>query len=166
MNVWLMVTLVFIIDILLRSMLQFGAWTPDLILLALAYITLTHPLGLAYTMSFLFGLAWDGAFYDTMGLHALLFTLAAMMIARLKNILWAQYAISRFAIGFLACGFVRFGEVMYWLSNMDHQVPFEIARNYVLLGALVTGTAFYFVVWKPKPLRIPQRTPQVIFSER
>ncbi len=163
---WLLLALVLYIDIAVRIFFGLGPWSPDLLVLAIACIALYFPLGQAYTMAFLYGMAWDAAYLDALGLHSLLFVVAVMITSRMRQILWARYAVSRLVIGFVLSACVRFGEVMYWLSNRDFEVLVSTAQTYVLYGAIVTGVCFFFLKWEPRPVQVPAKSPQVLFGER
>lgn len=165
MTPWIMLTFIMLLDLSLRVLLGLGNWSPDLLLLGIIYMSINFPLGQAYTMAFVFGLLWDAAYLDNMGLHSLLFILAVMGSNKMRQFIWAQYAVSRFVLGFVLSGTVRFGEVIYWLSNIDHRVLYDAAQNYVLSGALVTGLCFFIVSWEPLPVQVPRKTP-VMYGER
>lgn len=162
---FLWITLAFVLDVSLRVMMAPGNWQPDIVLVALLYVSLRNPLGEAYVMSFLFGLAWDIAFMDPLGMHAFLFLLATMLTHRVGSVLWAQYAISRFAIGLVMCMLVRFGEVIFWLSNLRYEVPIGLPQAYILCGAITTGIVFALVPWRTSPIQLSKPSPQVLFGE-
>ncbi|MBD3267596.1 rod shape-determining protein MreD [bacterium] len=154
-------------DIAIRTFLDLGVWSPDLLLMAILYLGLTRPLGEAYLLAFFLGLAWDIIYLDITGLHGFLFVLATMMTGKLRRLFWAQYAISRLFIGFVVTCLVRFGEIMFWLSNLDTKVPVSMPERYILYGPIVTGICFlFFFPMRVKPLEISQRTPQTLFTER
>ena len=69
-------------------------------------------------------------------------------------------------IGSLACGLVRFGEVIFWLSNLDYDIPVALPERYVLAGVLATGLAFALTPWPRRPVRLPRRSPQILFADR
>jgi rod shape-determining protein MreD len=162
----LLVLAAFFFDAALRTFLTLGLWSPDLLLLAVLYLTLRRPLGEAYVLAFFAGLAWDLLLMDPLGMHAFLFVLAAMFTAKLKTLLWARYAIARFVIGFLVCSLVRFGEVIFWLSDHGYDDPVLIAQQYILYGALVTGACFAMAPWRTKPIQLSKPSPHILFSER
>ncbi len=166
MTRWLAVIGIFFIDLALRIFFGLGSSSPDLLLLSLIYITLNRPVGEAYCLAFAAGFCWDAVFLDQMGLHAFLYVFAVMITARLCKILWAQYAVSRLVMGVLICGLVRFGEVIFWLSNLDNDVPIAMPERYVLSGAIITGVVFFLLPWYTKPINIPRRSPQTIFADR
>jgi rod shape-determining protein MreD len=154
-------------DILIRTFFNLENWSPDILLIAVLYIGLTRPMGEAYLLAFFAGLVWDIVYLDITGLHAFLFVLATMIIGKLRRVFWAQYAISRLFMGFVLSCLVRFGEVMFWLSNLDTKVPVEMAKEYILFGPIVTGFVFlFFFPTRVKPLEISQRTPKTLFTER
>lgn len=163
---WVIVGVVFFFDLLARIFLGLGYYSPDLLLLALIYVALLRPVGEAYCLAFAAGFCWDAVFLDHMGLHSFLFVLAVMLTARLRKLLWAQYAVSRLVMGILVCGLVRFGEVIFWLSNLDNETPISMSQRYVVSGALITGLFFFILPWYSKPIDIPRRNPQTIFAER
>jgi len=165
-SIWLAIVAVFLLDISLRIFLRLGVWSPDLLLLSLLYVAFIRPLGEAFCMAFLAGFCWDAVYLDHMGLHPFLFVLAVMVTARLCKFLWAQYAVSRLLMGFLACGLVRFGEVIYWLSNLDYNVPISLPERYIISGALISGVVFFLTPWYSKPIHLPRRNPQTVFAER
>lgn len=162
----IIIGLTFFADLAARAFFGLSGYNPDLLLLALIYITLIRPVGEAYCIAFVAGFCWDAAFLDHMGLHSFLFVLAAMVTARLRQLFWAQYAVSRLVIGVLVCGLVRFGEVIYWLSNLDNDVPISMPQRYVLSGAIVTGALFFLLPWYSKPIDLPRRSPLTVFAER
>ena len=146
----------FLLDLLARVVFNGGIWSPDILLLAIVYVTLTRPLGEAYCLAFAAGLAWDAVYLDVLGLHSFLYVLAGMSLIRLRKMLLAQYAVSRLLIGSLACGLVRFGELLL-ASNLDYD-PGRLERN-VLAGA-ATGLARW--PW-PLPARAAaRRSPQIL----
>jgi rod shape-determining protein MreD len=153
-------------DIFVRTFFDLGLWNPDLLLIAILYIGLTRPLGEAYAIAFGFGLIWDIIYVDITGLHAFLFVLACMIIGKLRRVFWAQYAISRLFMGLVLCCLVRFGEIMFWLSNLDTNVPVSMPKQYIIYGSIITGLCFFFFFpTRLKPLHISQRTPHTIFTE-
>lgn len=156
----------FFADLLIRQFLPLGVWSPDILLMAVLYVGLTHPLGEAYVLAFFMGLLWDTVYLDITGLHSFLFILATMIIAKLRRVFWAQYAISRLLMGFALSCLVRFGEVMFWLSNLDGRIPVAMSKHYILYGPIITGLCFFFFFpTRSKPLEISQRTPKTIFTE-
>ncbi|MBN2327498.1 MAG: rod shape-determining protein MreD [Candidatus Omnitrophica bacterium] len=163
---WIIVAAVLLLDISLRIFTGLGRFTPDLLLLALVYATLVRPLGEIYCLAFAAGVCWDVIFLDSLGLHSFLFILAVMFTSRLRQILWAHYAISRLVMGFSICGLVRFGEVIFWLSNLDKDVPVSMPEQYITSGAVISGLVFLFLPLYSKPIRIPRRSPQTVFAER
>lgn len=163
---WIVVVAVFLVDIATRIFFQLGWYSPDLLLLALVYVTLLRPVGEAYCIAFVAGFVWDAVFLDHAGLHSFLFVIAVMFTARLRQLLWAQYAVSRLVMGILVCVLVRFGEVIYWLSNLDNAVPISMPQHYILSGAITTGLFFFILPWYSKPIDIPRRSPQTLFAER
>ncbi len=142
MRFMLILVTAFFTDLLIRILFDPGRWSPDLLLLSVLYISLNRPLGEAYLYAFLAGVLWDGAFYEIQGTHALLFVLTTMIIARLRLLIWAQFSLSRLLLGILACIFVRFGEVIFWLSYLEYDIPVTLAYRYVLSGAVITGICF------------------------
>lgn len=156
----------FLLDLLVRVVFNGGIWSPDILLLAVVYVTLTRPAGEAYCLSFAAGLAWDAVYLDVLGLHSFLYVLAGMSLIRLRKMLLAQYAVSRLLIGSLACGLVRFGEVIFWLSNLDYDIPVSLPQRYVLAGVLATGLVFALTPWPRRPVRLPRRSPQILFADR
>lgn len=153
------------IDVGLRALVPMGNWHPDIMLASILYIALRRPLGEAFLLAFVFGLVWDITFLEPLGMHAFLFILAVMIASRLNAILWADYAISRFVIGFVLCGMVRFGEVIFWLSNLRYEVPFSLPQSYVLMGAVTTGIVFALIPWRTSPIQLSKPSPQVLFGE-
>lgn len=156
----------FLLDATIRTSFTLGVWSPDLLLLAALYLTLRRPLGEAYVLAFFAGLAWDILLMDPLGMHAFLFVLAAMFTAKLKTVLWARYAISRFLIGFAVCMMVRFGEVIFWLSDHGYDEPILIAQQYILHGAIVTAICFALTPWRTNPIQLSKPSPHTLFSER
>ena len=157
----------FVLDTLVRIFFQFGSWSPDLLLISILYVGLTRPLGEAYGIAFLFGLLWDVAYLDITGLHAFLFVVSTLIIGKLRRVFWAQYSISRLFMGFMLCSLVRFGEIMFWLSNQEGQVSIWVPKEYILNGAIVTALCFFFFFpMRVKPMHISQRTPRTIFAEK
>lgn len=148
MNAWVRLLGALLFDALFRILFDLGSWTPDLLLLAIIYITMTRPLGEAYFMAFLSGIVWDAMFLDIIGTHAFLFVMTALLVSRLRMLIWGQYAISRLFLGFLFSGIVRFGEVIFWLSILEYELPIEVPKNYILHGALVTGFVFLCIPWQ------------------
>ncbi len=163
---WILAVVVFFLDISLRIFFGLGPASPDILLLALLYITLKYPVGEAYCIAFLSGFSWDTVFMDNLGLHSFLFVIAAMITVRLCRLIWVQYAISRLVIGAAACGLVRFGEVIFWLSNLDQNAPIYMPERYIITGAIVTGVIFFLMPWRTTPINLPRRNPQTIFAER
>lgn len=166
MNTWIILFSAYLADLAVRILFDPGAWSPDILLLSIGYITLTSPLGEAYFMAFLAGMLWDGTFLDFMGMHSFLFVLATMLIARFRSLLWAQYAISRLFIGFILAGMVRFGETIFWLSNMGYEIPVHIPQGYVLKGAIITGICFMLCPWPSRPIRLSTKSPQTVFASK
>ncbi|MDX9752849.1 MAG: rod shape-determining protein MreD [bacterium] len=156
----------FFIDLLIRQFSPFGVWNPDILLIAVMYIGLTRPLGEAYVLAFCVGLLWDTVYLDIPGMHSFLFILATMIIGKMRRVFWAQYAVSRLLMGFSLSCLVRFGEVMFWLSNLDGKIPVVLSKHYILYGPLITGLCFFFFFpTRSKPLEISQRSPKTIFTE-
>ncbi|HXK94071.1 MAG TPA: rod shape-determining protein MreD [bacterium] len=156
----------FFLDLLARVAFNAGIWSPDLLLLAVVYVTLTRPLGEAYCWAFAAGLAWDAVYLDVLGLHSFLYGLAGMSLVRIRKMFLAQYALSRLLIGSLAGGLVRFGEVIFWLSNLDYEIPVSWPQRYVLAGLLATGLGFALTPWPRRPVRLPRRSPPILFADR
>lgn len=166
MKTWIIVAAVLLLDIAVRIFLGLGRFTPDLLLLSLIYAALLRPLGEIYCLAFAAGLCWDVIYLDPLGLHSFLFVMAVMFTARLRQILWAHYAVSRLVMGLVICGLVRFGEVIFWLSNLDKDVPVSMPEQYITSGAVISGLVFLFLPLYSKPIHIPRRSPQTIFAER
>ncbi|RJP32811.1 MAG: rod shape-determining protein MreD [Candidatus Omnitrophota bacterium] len=155
-------------DLIVRIVLNPGAWSPDLLLLSVLYITLNRPLGEAYLYAFLAGLCWDSVFFEIPGTHSLLFILAAMITAKLRLVIWAQFSISRLVIGVLAVVFVRFGEVIFWLSYLEYEIPLILPYKYILYGSIVTGICFmiYPMLFLPIQSILQKNTQPMIFLGR
>ncbi len=156
MNAWVRLILAFFIDISIRVFLMPGEWAPDLLLITIVYITMTRPVGEAYFMAFISGLIWDILFLDLLGMHAILYLIASMCAAKLRALIWGQYAISRLILGVLFSGAVRFLEVIFWLSAFDFGMPAAISQQYIAAGAVVTGIVFMLIPWVARTA--PQRT--------
>ncbi|MGI6458394.1 MAG: rod shape-determining protein MreD [bacterium] len=164
MNIWLKSVLIILLDITLRILLQEYVWVPDLMLIFLAYLTLSDQISQAYKIAFTLGLAWDGMFFDYMGLHSFLFITGVYFTSKLKAWIWAQYFISRLFLGLLLSGGMRFAEVLFWLSFDPVRVSLELIYYYIAGGALLTGLTFLFITWNPRPVKIANRV--VVFGER
>ncbi|MDP8246111.1 MAG: rod shape-determining protein MreD [Candidatus Hinthialibacter antarcticus] len=162
----LIVVLGFGLNYGLRALLSLDPWTPDILLMAVAYLALTRPRGEAYVMAFAAGLLWDLALLDHIGSHSLLYIAAVAAAVKMKSILWAQYAVSRLVMGYVLTVFVRFGEVIFWLSFLGNEIPFSYSEYYILWGPLVTGVLFAIVPWRATPIQLSGRTPQMLFSEK
>lgn len=160
MNAWVRLFTVLFIDIIIRIVFDLQHWSPDFLVIAVVYITMTSPVGEAYFMAFLSGLVWDLIFLDMFGMHAILFLSASMCAARLRTLIWGQYAVSRLFMGFIFSGGVRFFEVLFWLSSSDLRTPVEIAQQYIISGAIVTGVVFMLIPWNMR--RVQTRTEQGI----
>jgi len=166
MKYWAIVISAYLADIAIRVFIQPREWSPDLLLLAILYVTLSAPLGEAYFIALVSGLFWDGAFLDFYGMHSFLFVLAAMLTARLRPLLWVQYAVSRLLLGFLLSALVRFGETIFWLSNMEHPLPLAWPQRYILAGALASGICFMLFPWRSRPISLARKSPQTLFANR
>ncbi|MBI1390821.1 MAG: rod shape-determining protein MreD [bacterium] len=153
------------VDLSIRVFPQLGVYTPDVLLLGVIYLALRRPMGEAYLAAFLAGIAFDAVLWDHIGLHSLLYVLAAAGVLKLRTWLWAQYAISRWLIAYIIVMGVRFGEVIMWLSYLGYEVPLSFER-YVLWGPVVSGLLFAMVPWRQSPIRLGKRIPQVLFSEK
>lgn len=147
MNPWFRVMGAFGLDILIRILFDPGEWTPDLLLIAIVYAAMTRPPGEAYFIAFAMGLLWDALYVEIPATHAFLFVIAAMIAARLRALVWGQYAITRLLLGFGFSAVVRFGEVIFWLSILDYEVPLDMPRRYILGGAAATGLLFLAIPW-------------------
>lgn len=156
----------YFLDLSMRTLFVLGPWTPDILLLAVGYTALTRPRGEAYALAFIAGLAWDATLLDHIGLHSILYLFAVAFTVKLRSLLWAQYAVSRLVIGFLVCMSVRFGEVILWLSFLGYEVPLAASEQYIVWGPLVTGLLFAATPWRPAPIQLSSRTPQMLFTEK
>lgn len=160
MNAWVRLITAISIDLIIRIVIDPQHWSPDILIIAIVYLTMTCPVGEAYFMAFSSGLVWDLIFFDILGMHAVLFLLASVSAAQLRTIIWGQYAVSRLLLGFIFSGGVRFFEMIFWLSSTDLKIPVETAQHYIVTGAIVTGFAFMLIPWSTRSL--PQRTEQGI----
>ena len=142
MNAWIWLLIALVVDLLIRILCNFGVWSPDILLITLIYLSMTRPVGEAFFMAFLSGLLWDTFFLDILGMHAMLFLLAVMGAAKLRSLIWGQYAVSRLLLGVFFSGTVRFAEVIFWLSMLDYEMPVSVPQRYIITGAVVTGLVF------------------------
>ncbi len=156
----LLLIVAFILDLFIRIVFNLGMLSPDIFLLSVLYITLTRPTGEAFLYAFVAGLIWDITFYDIPGTHSLLYILAVMLTTRLRSVLWAQFSVSRFIIGVLLTAFVRFGEVIFWLSYLEYDIPVSMPYSYIFSGALITGLCFIIFPMKVFSFRFSRKSQQ------
>ncbi len=166
MKYWLQMTGIFLGDLSIRIFFNWGIWTPDIVLLAVIYSALTRPMGEAYLLAFIMGIFWDAVNVDLMGMHSCLYLLMVMIVARIRVLFWAQFSISRLFIGMLLCGLVRFGEVIFWLSNFNTGVSIQQMEAYILAGAIVAGICFYLFPWSSPPIQLPERDVETLWGGR
>ena len=167
MRYWLWMTGILFGDLSIRIFFNLGIWSPDIVLLAVIYSALTRPLGEAFLMAFVMGIFWDAVFVDLMGMHSCLYLLAVMIVARIRVLFWAQFSISRLFIGMLVCGLVRFGEVIFWLSNFNNTgVSIQKMEAYILSGAVTAGVCFYLFPWSSPPIMLPEKDVETLWGGR